>query len=100
MLFLRNNFWTTNARKAIKSYYDSHSSLVSKQNFGHNIGLLCWSPGPSKLGQNGLKPTSIMTSPTKTSNPKISNIFLIEPTGLAASLESFNRSLAELAGEL
>jgi len=30
---------------------------------------------PGNMSQNGLKPTPLMTSPTKNGNPKLSNFF-------------------------
>ena len=59
-------------------------------------------PGPGKLAQNGLKHASIMTSPTKNSNPKLPNFVKSKPQDLSlifdikkpsrmSSLKNFNQ---------
>jgi len=72
--FLSHNFGTKNVRKPIKGSKDSDYSLVSKQNLSQKTGLLGWSPGPGNLGQKMCKPMPIVTSPTKTQHPKLSNL--------------------------
>jgi len=72
-IFLGHNFWNTKARKAIKGSDDIDSSLVSNKNLSQKILSSGWCPELSKMGQNGLKPTSIVTSPTKNSNQKLFN---------------------------
>jgi len=54
---------------------DSDYSLVSNKNLSQKIYSSGWCSGPGNLGQNGLKPTPLMTSPTKKRNPKLSNFF-------------------------
>jgi len=63
-----HNFRTRNVRKLIKGSKDSGFSQVSNTILSQMIPSSDWHPAPGNLGQNGLKPTPLMTSPTK--NPK------------------------------
>ena len=49
------------------------------------------------LGQNGLKPTPLMTLPTRNPKSKIFH-FLMQIRKLSASFEGLNNSLAQPAG--
>ena len=68
-------------------------SLVSKKHFSQKIPSSDWHLRPGNLSQNGLKPTPLMTSPTK----KMQNLpfFSTESRRLAASFERLNSSLAQ-----
>ena len=97
MQFFSHNFWTINALKPIKGSKDSDFNLVSTDNLSRKIPFSSWGSGPDNLGQNGLKPTTLVTLPTKTQNFKIKKKSKLEDS---LYLLRVITTLAQLAGEL
>jgi len=90
---LADNFGSRNARKSIKGSKDADHSLVSKK------CSLDWRLGPGKDGQKNANPPPLVASPQRTPNPK-RKYFSISTRRLAESVEGYNSSLAQSAGEL
>jgi len=76
------------------------SSLASNENFSETLLSSGWALGQiTSMGQNGQKPTSLMTSLKKKKKPK-PKIFSLETQRLAQSFEGLNSSLAQSLEEL
>jgi len=75
LLFLGHNFSTRNTRKSMKGSKYLDYSLVSTKNLESKIPSCAWCPQTGNLSQNGLKPTPLTTSPTKSPNCKLSIFF-------------------------
>jgi len=100
MVFLGHNFGSRHARRSSKGCIDAGDHLVSKTSLSQNFGLLDWRPGPVKVGQKTQNTPNLRASPKRAPHPNQKIFLLIEPRGLAASVEGLNISLAIAAGEL
>jgi len=59
----------------MKGSKDSDYSAVSNKNLSQRILSSSWRLGPGNRGQNGLKPTPLMTSPIKNLKSKMFQFF-------------------------
>jgi len=75
LLLLGHNLLTINARKPTKGSKEVDFRLVFISKKKEKITLLGWGQGPINVGRIKLKPTAFVKSPTKNSNPKLSNVF-------------------------
>ena len=91
----------TDARKPFKGSKDADFGLVSNKILSQNTGSMGWGPGPGNGGQIKVKTPPLVAGPPRepqTENEK--RFFSISTRRLAESVDGFDSSLAQSAGEL
>ena len=93
--------WIINPSRSSKVSKDSDCSLVSSKNFSEILPANGWRPGPSKVGQGGLKVLHLWRHSQKTRIPLEAKIFFrVQTKRLAAYSDASTRSVTCTGAEI